>query len=70
MGSIAPEVQQSMKPTFPAEANTLEFAQSQDAKDPLRSYREKFIIPSKANTKTKKLVKPGKSPLKLPLFIT
>ncbi|CAG8952968.1 hypothetical protein HYFRA_00007684 [Hymenoscyphus fraxineus] len=57
MGSLA-ETQRSLKPTFPAEANTLEFAQSQDAKDPLRSYRQKFIVPSKANTKTKSVVKP------------
>lgn len=61
MGSIMPEEQLSSA-TFTKEANTLEYAQSLDAKDHLRSFREKFIIPSKANTKTKKVVKPG-SPL-------
>lgn len=59
MGSIMPEEQQRFKPAFAKEANTLEYAQSLDAKDHLRSFREKFIIPSKSNTKTKKVVKPG-----------
>jgi kynureninase len=59
MGSIAPEEQRVAKPTFPAEANTLEYAQSLDAKDHMRKFREQFIIPSRANIKTKKLAKPG-----------
>ncbi len=60
MGSIMPEEpQETGKPSFPVEANTLEYAQSLDAKDHLRSFREKFIIPSKSNIKTKKLMKPG-----------
>jgi len=61
MGSIAIEEQQTMtgKPIFPTEANTLEYAQSLDAKDHLRSFREKFIIPSKTNLKTTKVVKAG-----------
>jgi len=42
---------------FPPEANTVEYARSLDAKDPLRNLREQFIIPSKANLKTKKLCK-------------
>lgn len=44
---------------FPSHATTLEYAQSLDAADPLRSFREKFIIPSKANVKATKLEKPG-----------
>jgi kynureninase len=60
MGSIATE-EHVAKPTFPAEANTLEYAQSLDAKDHMRGFRDKFIIPSKANIKTKKLAKPGVS---------
>lgn len=49
------------KPTFPAEAATHEHAASLDAADPLREFRDKFIIPSKANIATKKLAKPGLS---------
>lgn len=63
MGSIAIEQQQTTKPSFPAEANTLEYAQSLDAKDHMRSFREKYIIPSKTNIKAKKLSKPGDSQL-------
>jgi hypothetical protein len=60
MGSIANEERQSMKnPSFPFEANTIEYAKSLDAKDHLRSFREKFIIPSKSNIKSKRVVKPG-----------
>jgi len=60
MGSISTAEQQQMKkPSFPAEANTLEFAKSLDAKDHLRSFREKFFIPSKTNIKSKTLSKPG-----------
>jgi kynureninase len=60
MGSIAIEEQQSpKKPSFPPEANTLQYAQSLDSKDYLRSFREKFIIPSKSNMKSKRVVKPG-----------
>lgn len=47
------------KPAFPAEAATQEYAASLDAADPLREFRDKFIIPSKANLATKKLAKPG-----------
>ncbi|KAL2218249.1 pyridoxal phosphate-dependent transferase [Thermoascus aurantiacus ATCC 26904] len=36
-------------------------SQSLDAADALKSFRDKFIIPSKANLKTKKLAKPGLS---------
>ncbi|RDL36370.1 putative Kynureninase [Venustampulla echinocandica] len=59
--SIAKEQLELGKPAFPVEATTLEYAQSLDAKDHLRSFREKFIIPSKLNTKTKKLAKPDES---------
>ncbi|TVY13556.1 Kynureninase [Lachnellula arida] len=59
MGSISTAEQQQMKkPSFPDEANTLEFAKSLDAKDHLRSFREKFIIPSKTDIKLKNLSKP------------
>lgn len=46
---------------FPDNANTLEYAQSQDTKDSLRHLRSEYIIPSKANLKSKKLAKPGLS---------
>lgn len=49
------------KPTFPAHASTKEYAASLDAEDPLRDFRGKFIVPSKANIVSKKLAKPGKS---------
>jgi len=62
MGSIEqtlPLRPTTTKPTFPKEANTKEYAESLDAKDHMRSFREKFIIPSKANIKATKLEKPG-----------
>jgi kynureninase len=60
MGSLGTEdLQQVRKPTFPDEANILEYAKLLDSKDHLRSFRNQFIIPSKANIKTKKVVKPG-----------
>lgn len=46
---------------FPAEANSLEYAQSQDTKEPLRHLRDEYIIPSKANLKARKLAKAGLS---------
>ena len=46
---------------FAAEANTLEYAQSQDAKDELRHLRSEFIIPSKTNLRSRNLAKPGLS---------
>jgi kynureninase len=60
MGSLGTEdLHQVGKPTFPDEANTLEYAKSLDAKDHLRTFRDQFIIPSKSNIKAKKVVKPG-----------
>lgn len=47
------------KPEFPANAASKEYAASLDAADPLASFREKFIIPSKANIASTKLAKPG-----------
>ncbi|KAJ6072605.1 hypothetical protein N7467_010690 [Penicillium canescens] len=49
------------KPVFPAEAASLEYAALLDAADPLRGFRDQFIIPSKANLAAKKLAKPGLS---------
>ncbi|KAJ5171807.1 Kynureninase 2 [Penicillium capsulatum] len=49
------------KPTFPAEADSKEYAASLDAADPLRALRDEFIIPSKANLASKKVAKPGLS---------
>jgi len=46
---------------FPDDANTLEYARSQDAKDPIRYLRSEYIIPSKANLRARKLAKPGLS---------
>jgi len=62
MGSIAPQdhvAQKETKPTFPSEANTLEYARQQDKKDPMNRFRDQFIIPSKANLKATKVEKPG-----------
>ncbi len=60
MGSLAPEdLQQSGKPIFPDEANTIEYARSLDSKDHLRSFRQQFKIPSKSNIKATKVVKHG-----------
>ncbi|KAH8805008.1 kynureninase [Xylogone sp. PMI_703] len=62
MGSYAAyEYGAVTKPTFPQDATTCEYARSQDAKHPLREFRDKFIIPSKANIKTKALIKPDLS---------
>lgn len=47
------------KPVYPDHAGTKEYAASLDATDPLKDFRNKFIIPSKANINSKKLVKPG-----------
>lgn len=58
--SVRPKVSE-VKPKFSAEANTEAYAKSLDAEDPLRSFRDKFIIPSKANLKAKGLNKPGTS---------
>lgn len=44
---------------FPAEAATKEYAASLDSSDSLAAFREKFIVPSKANIASKKLAKPG-----------
>lgn len=46
---------------FPAEANSLEYAQLQDSKDHIRHLRSEYVIPSKANLKARKLAKPGLS---------
>lgn len=43
---------------FPEEADTLDYAQSQDTKDPIKSLRSEYIIPSKANLKARVLAKP------------
>ncbi|EED14929.1 kynureninase, putative [Talaromyces stipitatus ATCC 10500] len=47
--------------SYPSNAQTREYAESLDQADTLRSFRDKFIIPSKANLKATKLAKPGLS---------
>lgn len=59
-GERSKDVSTDFKP-FPANATTREYAESLDAADPLRSFRDKFIIPSKANLRATKLAKPGLS---------
>jgi kynureninase len=59
MGSVEQPSMKVEKPSFPSEANSLEYAQSLDAKDHMRKFRDQFIIPSKANIKATKLAKPG-----------
>ncbi|KAG9232435.1 kynureninase [Amylocarpus encephaloides] len=61
MGSIATETPRAEKPIFSADANSLEYARSLDAKCHMREFRSKFIIPSKEHTKSKKAVKVVKS---------
>ena len=60
MGSIAIEEQTKVsKVSYPKEANTLDYAKSLDARDHLREFRSKFIIPSKANLKATTVSTPG-----------
>ena len=47
------------KAIFPPEANTEAYARLLDSQDPLRSFRDRFIIPTKASLKTKELKQPG-----------
>ena len=64
MGSIEqalPIKEKLSKPSFPENANSLEFAKNLDAKT--WTFRDQFIIPSKKNIQTKKLAKPGTSSL-------
>jgi hypothetical protein len=56
------------KPVFPENADTEEYAASLDVADPLREFRNKFIIPSKANLRSRKLAKPGTNAFLLLLF--
>ncbi|KAJ9264539.1 hypothetical protein DTO195F2_2356 [Paecilomyces variotii] len=49
------------KPVFPSHAGTAGYAKLLDAEDALSRFREKFIIPSVANIRSKKLAKPGLS---------
>ena len=60
MGSIH-TTENMEKLAFSKEAGTQKYAQCLDSEDPLRSFRDKFIIPSKANFKSKNLAKPGPS---------
>ncbi len=48
-----------LKPAFPENAASKEYATSLDAADPLGAFRRKFIVPSKANLASKKLAKPS-----------
>ena len=51
-------------PSFPAEANTLQYAQSLDAQDEIGHLRGEFLIPTKRSLKKKALngALPGTSP--------
>lgn len=42
-------------PKFPADANSLQFAQKLDSQDSLRHLRDEFILPTKASLKKKAL---------------
>ena len=46
------------KHAFPDHANTADYARSLDSTDPLRDFRNKFLIPSKKSLKTTSLSKP------------
>lgn len=72
MGSI--ELPTHVKATFPAEANSEEYANSLDAKSPLRHLRDDFVIPTKKSLKTKTAVRHGifpfpNSPISLYTFL-
>lgn len=43
------------QPAFPADANTVDFARSLDAQDPIRHLRDEFIFPTKTSLKKKAL---------------
>ena len=47
------------KIVFPPEANTEEYARLLDSQDPLHSFRDKFVIPTKTSMQTKEMHKPG-----------
>lgn len=42
-------------PDFPADANTLAFAQKLDSQDQLKHLRDEFVLPTKASLKKKAL---------------
>lgn len=63
-----PTEQSKTTSKFPSNASNREYAESLDSADPLKSFRNKFIIPSKANLKTTRLAKPGQ--FNLPLIMT
>jgi hypothetical protein len=50
---------ESRKIVFPRDANTEEYARKLDSQDPMRSFRDKFIIPTKDSLKRKQLEKAG-----------
>lgn len=56
MGSIMPG---DVKHSFPADANTEDYARQLDSQDPLAKYRDDFIVPTKASLKNKSLQTPG-----------
>lgn len=60
----------SSKPVYPETAATKDYAASLDASDPLKDFRNKFIIPSKANINSKKLAKPGMNPYSYLITLT
>lgn len=57
-------LREGQKPEFPSNANTLQYAQSLDAQDELRHFRDEFIIPTRGSLKKKALdgTIPGKYP--------
>ncbi|OJI98358.1 hypothetical protein ASPVEDRAFT_185739 [Aspergillus versicolor CBS 583.65] len=50
-----------LKPVFPENAASKDYAAYLDAADPLAAFRHKFIVPSKANIASKRLAKPNLS---------
>ena len=48
-----------LKPVFPENAASKDYAAYLDAADSLAAFRHKFIVPSKANIASKKLAKPS-----------
>lgn len=52
-------LQHNIKPSFPAEANSEEYARKLDSQDSLAKFRNDFIFPTKKSLKNKNLHKPG-----------
>jgi kynureninase len=62
--SFVERLRNGTPPKFPADANTLAFAQKLDSEDQLRHLRDEFVLPTRGSLKKKALDGsiPGESP--------